>query len=126
MTGPVLGVIELSAEVVSLSAFRSWNVSARRSKEFVFDCRQSRLVLGTPVKHLRITGSPHQQLAVALAAADADLVGGGIQPSGEKNLIRTNEASGHYGTHWDPGTRARFYDFLAGLGFVSQHDSGPI
>lgn len=58
-------------------------------------------------------GSPHQRLASAIQANEAQVLGGTFS-RGPGGQILTTEFSGHYGTRWTPELANQFVTFLEG------------
>ena len=80
--------------------------------EFVYDPTTDTFVTGRPAPGLT-DGSPHEQLAKSIGAADNPSVVGGTLQRGPNGEFFTTENSGHYGTNWTDAVRAQFQQWLS-------------
>ena len=112
-SGPGRGVLEVSSQVRSTAAVRSFNPASAR--EFVFDPANERFVVGQSEK-----GFGHYGLAQEIGA-DENTVVGGMLSRGPNGEFFTDEMSGHYGINWTDEVRQQFVDFMRSYGFDIQH-----
>lgn len=110
-SGPAAGVLEVSVGVKSVAAFKNYKPS--EAVEFVFDSSSRRFAVGKPKPSLKLSGSPHQQLA-QLIDAGSEVVGGLFRRD-NTGIIVTNELSGHYWQNWTPALRVEFVAFLESM-----------
>ncbi len=118
-SGPAHGVLEVSARVKSVGAFRNYTPSGR-GVEYVFDPVGGRFAVGGPHASAGLKGSPHEQLAQSIDA-DPKHVVGGIFRRGPQGEMSTDEQSGHFYQNWTPEVRSQFPDFMKGFGFDVEH-----
>jgi len=119
-SGPVSGVIEISANIQSNKAFK--NYTPNTSIEFVYDSVNNIFVVGKPTQNSG--GSPHQQLAKSINSTDRKNIVGGLFRADGKGNIFTNENSGHYGENWTPEIRQQFVQFMkdqTGMNITHDH-----
>ncbi len=111
-SGPVPGVIEVSALVKSIKAFLNYNPKGG-GIEYVFDPITNRFAVGRPRRGL-FDGSPHEQLAQSIGADPRTVVGGVFRrmPNGVPGF---DEWSGHYYQNWTPAVRQQFTDFMQNM-----------
>lgn len=79
--------------------------------EFVYDPATNTFVAGRPLSGL-FQGSPHEQLAQSIGAANRPVVGGTFR-RGANGEIFTTENSGHYGPNWTDPIRQQFQNWLS-------------
>ncbi|WP_080432655.1 hemagglutinin repeat-containing protein [Burkholderia ubonensis] len=108
-SGPVSGVIAITDDT-SVAALKNYYPS-KGSIEFVFDPTTNTFAVGKPVSGL-FDGSAHQQLAQAIGANDANVVGGGFSRAADGSIL-TTENSGHYGQNWTPEIWNQFQKWLS-------------
>ncbi|MBD0376455.1 MAG: hypothetical protein ICV51_12585 [Flavisolibacter sp.] len=106
-SGPVSGVLEISANVKSVGAFLNYKPS--QAIEFVFDPATNRFLVGKP--NINLGGSPHQQLVKA-GGLESDNIVGGMFKRGQNGELITNEFSGHFHQNWTPEIRKQFVKFM--------------
>ncbi|WP_080407118.1 hemagglutinin repeat-containing protein [Burkholderia ubonensis] len=108
-SGPVSGVIAITDDT-SVAALKNYYPS-KGSIEFVFDPTTNTFAVGKPASGL-FDGSAHQQLAQAIGANDANVVGGGFSRAADGSIL-TTENSGHYGQNWTPEIWDQFQKWLS-------------
>ncbi|WP_080429535.1 hemagglutinin repeat-containing protein [Burkholderia ubonensis] len=108
-SGPVSGVIAITDDT-SVAALKNYYPS-KGSIEFVFDPTTNTFAVGKPASGL-FDGSAHQQLAQAIGANDANVVGGGFSRAADGSIL-TTENSGHYGQNWTPEIWNQFQKWLS-------------
>ncbi|MBR8420657.1 hypothetical protein K6W16_21630, partial [Burkholderia dolosa] len=108
-SGPVSGVIAITDDT-SVAALKNYYPS-KGSIEFVFDPTTNTFAVGKPASGL-FDGSAHQQLAQAIGANDAHVVGGGFSRAADGSIL-TTENSGHYGQNWTPEIWNQFQQWLS-------------
>ncbi|HEF5870833.1 TPA: hypothetical protein SAY52_001411, partial [Burkholderia cenocepacia] len=94
----------------SVAALKNYYPS-KGSIEFVFDPTTNTFAVGKPASGL-FDGSAHQQLAQAIGANDANVVGGGFSRAADGSIL-TTENSGHYGQNWTPEIWNQFQQWLS-------------
>jgi hypothetical protein len=107
--GPVPGTIGI-ADQTSVGALKNYNPKGG-GVEFVYDSGSNTFVAGRPAAGL-FDGSPHQQLAHSIGAADRPIVGGTMQRGANGEFFFT-ENSGHYGQNWTNANRQQFTDWFS-------------
>ncbi|MCE3225919.1 MAG: hypothetical protein K0S32_470 [Bacteroidetes bacterium] len=103
-SGPSAGVIELSKNSQSNSAFL--NSISTTSKDFVFDPKLNKLAISSKKYNLGHTG-----LMKGIGSNETNVVGGRIR-LGANGTFESNQWSGHYGQNWTPETLGSFEKFF--------------
>ncbi|CAI1728408.1 hemagglutinin repeat-containing protein [Serratia fonticola] len=117
-SGPVPGTIGIT-DKTSVAALNNYYPKGR-GVEFIYDPITNTFVTGRPASGL-FTGSPHQQLAQSIGAADRPIVGGTLMRKADGTFI-TTENSGHFGSNWNDAIRQQFQTWLSGrTGMSVQH-----
>jgi RHS repeat-associated protein len=106
-SGPVSGVLEVSNNVRSVSAFR--NYSPGNGIEFIFDKSQNVFLVGKP--NISLGGSPHQQLVRSIGADGRNIVGGMFNRGANGEII-LNQHSGHYWMNWNGSIKNQLQLFM--------------
>ncbi|MDO8312664.1 MAG: hemagglutinin repeat-containing protein [Sideroxyarcus sp.] len=106
--GPVPGTIGIT-DNTAVDALKNYSPKGG-GVEFVYDPSTNTFVAGRPSVGL-FSGSPHEQLAQSIGAANRPIVGGTFHRGANGEII-TNENSGHYGQNWTDPIRQKFQIWL--------------
>ncbi|MCQ4167733.1 RHS repeat domain-containing protein, partial [Tahibacter harae] len=110
-SGPVPGTIGITNNS-PVTAFLNYRPRGG-GVEYVYDPTTEIFVAGRVKNGIYSQGSPHEQLANSIGAANKKTTVGGTMQRGPEGEIFTTENSGHYGINWNNEISEKFVNWLS-------------